>query len=229
MRFNSGAMWYGVSLSAGLILLGPNARADDGGGFFVGGNVGRAPIETNNTQYQTQLEASAAGSGSLIFNKAALAKRDIAFSLDGGYMFAPYVGVEASYFRFGRVSNQLAGAYVGTDGTSEPVYAATVLESRGPVLGLLFRLPIIDDLAMNFRLGDYYGHTTLTNTVVAAEHTSGTVTSNSSSLLAGIGVSYTIEGHWLAKLDYLRVDQAGSDKTMKYDISLVSAGISYAF
>jgi hypothetical protein len=230
MRFNSGAMWFGVSLAACLILRGQNARADDdGGGFFVGGDVGRAPIDANNTLYQTQLEASASDSGSLVFTKAALSKRDIAFSLDTGYMFRPYLGVEASYFRFGRVSNQLAGSYVGTDGTSESVNAATVLQSRGPALGLLFRLPLLENVDVNFRIADYYAHTMLTSTLVAAEHTSGTVTSNGSSLMAGTGISYIFDGHWLAKLDYLRVNQAGSDKAMKYDISMVSAGVDYAF
>lgn len=230
MRFNGGTMWCGLSLAVGLLLLGQQTRADDdAGGFFVGGNVGHAPIDTNNTEYQTALEASASGSGSLVFTKAALAKRDIAFSVDTGFMFMPYVGVEASYFRFGRVSNQLAGSYVGTDGTSEYVYAATMLQSRGPALGLLFRLPLLENVDVNFRLADYYAHTELTSTLIAAEHTSGTVTSNSSSLLAGIGLSYTFAGHWLAKLDYLRVNQAGNDKTMKYDIGMASAGVAYAF
>jgi OmpA family protein len=230
MRLASGKIWLGVSLAAGVAFVGQNARADDdSSGFFVGGNVARAPIDTNNAQYQTQLEASAAESGSLALTKASLSKRDIAFSLDTGYMFTPYVGMEASYFRFGRVFNQVSGSYAGTDGTSEYVYAATVLESRGPAMGLLFRLPLVESVDVNFRLADYYGHTTLTNTLIAAEHTSATVTSNSSSLLAGIGVSYTFEGHWLAKLDYFRVNQAGSDKTMKYDISMASGGIGYAF
>lgn len=230
MRLNGGTMWGGLSLAACLLVLGQQARADeDAGGFFVGGNVGRAPIETDNTQYQTALEASAANSGSLVFTKAALAKRDIVFSIDTGFMFMPYVGVEASYIRFGRVSNQLAGSYTGTDGTSESVYAATVLQSRGPALGLLFRLPLLDNVDVNFRLADYYAHTELTSTLIAAEHTSGTATSNSSSLLAGIGLSYTFAGHWLAKLDYLRVNQAGDDKTMKYDISVASAGVAYSF
>ena len=115
------------------------------------------------------------------------------------------------------------------DGTSEYVYAATVLQSRGPALGLLFRLPLLENVDVNFRLADYYAHTELTSTLIAAEHTSGTVTSNSSSLLAGIGLSYTFAGHWLAKLDYLRVNQAGNDKTMKYDIGMASAGVAYAF
>jgi hypothetical protein len=230
MRFNISTIAFGFSLTASMMLLGHRAFADeDGGGFFVGGNVGRAPIETDNTRYQSALEASASDSGSLVFTKAALAKRDVAFSVDTGYMFMPYVGVEASYFRFGRVSNQLAGSYSGSDGTSESVYAATVLQSRGPALGLLIRVPLIESIDLNFRLADYYAHTEVTSTLIAAEHTSGTVTSNGSSLMAGIGVSYTLGGHWVTKLDYLRVNQAGSDKTMKYDISMASVGVTYAF
>lgn len=228
MRF-SGAFLYLSIMSLGLAS-GSHARADDdGSGFFVGGDVGRAPIAANNALYQSQLEASASGSGSLLFTKASLSKRDVAWSFDSGYMLWPYVGLEASYFHFGRVSNQLAGSFVPMDGTSEYVYAATLLESRGPALGLLFRLPLIESLDVDFRLADYYGHTTLTNTLIAAEHTSGTVTSNSSSLLAGIGMAYTFDGHWLAKLDYLHIGQAGSDTTMKYSIGMVSAGITYAF
>jgi len=228
MRFSAALLWT-VIMSTGLMLGSPASADDEGGGFFVGGNVGRAPIETNNTSYQSQLAASASGDGSLVFTKASLSKRDIAWSFDSGYMFLPYLGVEASYLRFGRVSNKLAGSFLPTDGTSEYVYAATLLESWGPALGLLFRLPLVENVDVNFRLADYYGHTTLTDTLIAAEHTSGTVTSNSSSLLAGVGLAYTFEGHWLAKLDYLHIGQAGSDKTMKYSIGMVSAGIAYAF
>jgi len=49
-------------------------------------------------------------------------------------------------------------------------------------------------------------------------------------LLAGLGVSYVFAGHWSARLDYLRIEQAGDAATTgKYTAAMLAAGASYTF
>ncbi len=231
MKLEMSAAWRGTAVLLGLIVLGHAARADEVSGVFIGGSVGRARIEANNALYQSQLESSIEGEGSLIFTKSSLSNRNTAWWADTGYMVWPYVGVEVSYLHFGKLRNQVAGSYTPTGGTSEYVYAATFLSSDGPAVGLLFRLPLIENLDINFRLADYYSHTTLTNPLIAGASVGTTKqTANGSSLLVGVGGAYTFAGHWSAKLDYLRVNQAGnSSTTMKYDVGMLSVGVSYTF
>jgi hypothetical protein len=54
-------------------------------------------------------------------------------------------------------------------------------------------------------------------------------TANASSLLAGLGVSYVFLGHWSARLDYLRIQDAGNSTTGKYNAGILAVGASYTF
>jgi hypothetical protein len=54
-------------------------------------------------------------------------------------------------------------------------------------------------------------------------------TANRSSLLAGLGVSYVFEGHWSARIDYLRIEHAGDSATGKYNAGVLAVGASYTF
>jgi hypothetical protein len=229
MRFASNAVQRGTVTLSGLIALVQTAPAADVSGLFVGGNVGRAQIGTDNALYQSDLEKSVAGVGTLAFTKASLSKRRTAWWVDTGYMLSPYVGIEASYLHFGELHNQVSGSYTG-GGTSESVYAATLLSSAGPALGLLFRLPLTEGFDVNFRLADYYGRTNLTYVLIAASSSTTRTKANGSSLLLGLGAAYTFDGHWSAKLDYTRVDKAGNSTTVvKYAVDMLSAGVSYTF
>jgi opacity protein-like surface antigen len=70
----------------------------------------------------------------------------------------------------------------------------------------------------------------LTNILNAASYSTTIQTSNSSSLLAGLGVAYVLAGHWSARLDYLRIEHAGdSTTTGKYNAGILAAGASYTF
>jgi opacity protein-like surface antigen len=229
MKLRKSAARYG-SVVLALAAHGQLAHADEVSGLYIGGSVGRAQIDTDNALYQSQLESSVEGFGSLDWTDASLSKRRTAWWVNAGYMVWPYVGIEASYLHFGQLVNQVVGTYTPVVGNVENVYAETLLSSDGPALGFLFRLPLVEHFDINFRLADYYGRSGLTNTLIAATTETATETKHSSSLLLGLGVAYTIGAHWSAKIDYLRVQNAQiSSASVSYNVDMVSAGVAYTF
>ncbi len=219
-----------VAIMFGLTALVQTGRAGDISGLYFGANAGAAQIDYDNALYQKQLESQAAGLGKLDFTDASLRKRNAAWWVDGGYMVSSYVGIETAYLHFGALYDHVSGNYTPTGGATEGIIAATLVRSDGPELGLVFRLPMTESFAMNLRLGDYYGRTNLVNTLDVTRQSSTRETANSSSLLVGLGAAYTFDGHWSARLDYIRANQAGNSSTVvKYDVDMASAGISFTF
>lgn len=215
-----------------LILLGGLAQpalAEGISGLYLGGSGGLAKIDYDNSTYQTQLQNAVAGFGTLDFTSASLHDRKTAWWANVGYMASPFVGIDASYLHLGEMYNQVNGTFVANDGTTHSVGAATRVSSRGAALGLLFRLPLAESLDINLRVADYYARTTLTNILNAASYSTTIQTSNRSSLLAGLGVSYVFLGHWSARLDYLRIEHAGASTTGKYNAGILTVGASYTF
>jgi len=215
-----------------LISLGGLARpalADRVSGLYIGGSAGKAKIAYDNSAYQTQLQDAVVGFGTLDFTSASLQDRKTAWWANMGYMALPYVGIDASYLHLGEMYNQVNGTFTANDGTINNVGAATRVSSKGPALGLLFRLPLAESLDINLRVADYYARTTLTNILNAASYSTTTQTTNKSTLLAGLGVSYVFLGHWSARIDYLRIEHAGDNSTGKYNAGVLAAGASYTF
>ena len=203
--------------------------ADGISGLYFGASGGIAKITTDNTAFQTQLLNEAQGFGTLDFTSASLHDRKAAWWVNTGYMVWPFVGLDASYLHVGELYNQVLGTYTPAGGALQSVGAATRLRSEGPALGLLFRLPLVENFDLNLRLSDYYARTTLTNIFNSSNYTAVVQTSNRSSLLAGLGVSYVFLGHWSARLDYLRIEHAGDNTTGKYNVGILAAGASYTF
>jgi len=216
-----------------LILLGGIARpalAEGISGLYIGASGGLAKIEYDNSAYQTQLQNAVAGFGTLNFTSASLHDRKTAWWANAGYMAWPFVGIDASYLHLGEMYNQVNGTFTGNGGTSNSVGGATRVSSKGPALGLLFRLPLAEGLDVNLRVADYYARSTLTNILNAASYSTTIQTSNRSTLLAGLGFSYVFLGHWSARIDYLRIEHAGDSATTgRYNAGILAAGASYTF
>jgi hypothetical protein len=230
MRFPGSFRLRSIVMVIGIPWLGQVAHAADFGGLYFGGNAGAARIDYDNARYQEELVSQASTFGALDFTGASLRKLNAAWWVDSGYLFTPYVGIEADYLHFGALYDHVTGKYTPTGGTVEPVIAATLVRSDGPAMGLVFRLPLTDSFDLRLRLADYYGRTTLVNTVDASKASSSRETANSSSLLVGVGAAYTFDGHWSAHVDYLRVNQAGnSSNVVKYDVDAATVGVSYTF
>lgn len=219
----------GMVFLLALSVLGRPAVAEGISGLYVGGSAGLAKIDYDNSAYQTQLQNAVAGFGTLDFTSAMLHDRKTAWWANVGYMAWPYVGIDASYLHLGELYNQVNGTFTANDGTTNAVGAATRVSSKGPALGLLFRLPLTENFDVNLRVADYYARTTLTNILNAASYSTTIQTANRSTLLAGLGVSYVFVGHWSARLDYLRIEHAGDNVTGKYNAGILAAGASYTF
>jgi hypothetical protein len=230
MKFQGNAFLQTVVIMFGLAALGQTGRANDISGLYVGGNVGLARIDYDNALYQKEIESAVSGTGILDFTNASLRKRNAAWWVDVGFMVSPYVGIEADYLHLGALYDHVVGKYTSNGGSTESVIATTSVRSDGPALGLIFRLPLTESFGINLRLADYYGRTTLVNTLDAATNSTSRETANDSSLLAALGAAYTFDGHWSAHLDYIRVNEAGnSNNVVKYSVDMVSLGLSYAF
>jgi opacity protein-like surface antigen len=221
----------GVLVLLAFAALDRTACAADLSGLYIGASAGIAKIEYDNSAYQTLLQSEIAGIGTLDFTSASLHDRKTAWWANAGYMAWPYVGIDASYLHLGELYNQVNGTGTSLDGTtSNFVGAATRISSKGPALGLLFRVPLMENFDLNLRLADYYARSTLTNILNAFQYSTTIQTANRSSLLAGFGASYTFFGRWSARLDYLRVEHAGDSATTgKYNADMLAIGASYTF
>lgn len=213
-----------------LLVAGQPVLAADISGLYIGGSVGLAKISANNAAYQTELQNEAAVFGTLEFTTAALHDRKTALWANVGYLAWRYVGIDASYLHFGELYNQVNGTFTSSfDGSSNFVGAATRLSSKGPALGLLFRVPIAEAFDVNLRVADYYARTELTNILNSLQYSTTVQSADRSSLLVGLGASYLFAGHWSARLDYLRVQHAGDSSTGNYNVGMLAVGATYTF
>jgi hypothetical protein len=140
------------------------------------------------------------------------------------------VGIDAAFLHVGEMRYVAVGRLTSLFG-SQSISTDNEVTSHGPALSLILRLPLTESFAADLRLGDYYGKASLDDSVHVGSNSSATVASkSSSSLLAGVGVSYTIAGHASVRLDYLRINETGSDDTIgKFSVNLATAGVSYTF
>jgi opacity protein-like surface antigen len=223
-RFHAGILFV-----VAVFAFDPRARADGLTGIYLGGSMGTAKISTDNAAFQNAIEGDAEGLGILEFTSASLKDRNTAWWVNTGYMAWSYVGIDASYLHLGELTNQVSGTFTPSGGTSESIGATTKLRSEGPALGLLLQLPLLENFDFNLRIADYYSRTTLTNIFSAATSMTTVQKASGSSLLLGVGASYSFLGHWSARLDYLHVEHAGDSETGKYNASMLAVGASYTF
>jgi opacity protein-like surface antigen len=219
----------GILLAMCFAVLGQHAVAEGISGLYFGAGAGIGKTSTNNAAFQNELQGEADGIGTLDFTSASLHDRKAAWWVDAGYMAWPFVGIEASYLHLGELYNQVDGTFKPTGDESRFVGAATRLSSKGPALGLLVRVPLMENFDINLRVADYYGRTTLTNIFNSNTYSTTVTTTTRSSLLAGLGASYVFAGHWSARLDYLRIEHAGDDSTGKYNAGVLTLGAGYTF
>jgi OmpA family protein len=230
IRRRRNSVQQSLAVLIGLAALGRTAHADELTGFYVGGNFGRSQIDYDLSRYETQLIGQSSAFGTLVFTSASPRKRSNAWWANAGYMVWPYVGIDASFLHLGELTNRNLGTYTQTGASALPVIATTALRSNGPALALLFRVPVRESVDINFRIGDYFAKTSLANGLDLKTYTVTPQSSRTSSLLLGVEGAFTFAGHWSAKLDFLRVNKAGSSSTVgTYNVSFASVGVSYTF
>jgi hypothetical protein len=220
-----------------LVLLAVGAGAEsafaaDLSGAYLGGNFGRAQNKydtASNIDSQIVTEAENAGD-TLTFTARSTRDLSDAWWVNAGYFLNSYVGFDAAFFHLGELKYEAVGTLTDIFGGKQSLYTTSTVNSHGPAVSLILRLPLTEEFALDLRLGDYYGKTTFTNSITVGSTTnSETVSPSTSSLLAGVGASYAFAGHWSVRLDYLRVNKTGDSQTGRFSVNLASAGVSFTF
>jgi hypothetical protein len=218
-------------LAAGALTIAEHpSRADDLDGTYVGANFGRARNTYGTGFIDSQLSSEAAAAGDTLMLTRKFTNRLADFwSANAGYLFTPYVGVEAAFLHLGEIKYIAVGS-VTNSGSTEPLTSTTEVTSHGPALSLLLRLPLAEAFETDLRLGDYFGKTTLDSNLIVGGNTQFTAHSKSgSSLVADVGAAYTVAAHYSFRVDYLRVQNAGDSGTGKFSVNVLSAGVTYTF
>jgi opacity protein-like surface antigen len=219
------AIWLGAAA------LAQSVPAGDLSGAYLGGNFGRARNSYDTGFLDGQIASAAAGAGDTVdFTARSIQRMSDAWWADGGYFFTPYVGIDAAFLHIGEMRYVAVGQLTNLFG-SQSIGTENEVTSHGPALSLILRLPLTESFGADLRLGDYFGKATLDDSVNVGSNSTSTIASkSSSSLLAGVGASYTIGGHVSIRLDYLRINKTGSSDTIgKFNVNLATAGVSYTF
>jgi hypothetical protein len=213
------------------VTLDERVLADDLSGVYFGGNFGRARNSYDTGFIDSQIANGAASAGDTVTDTAkSVQKMSDAWWLDAGYFVTRYFGVEASFLHIGEIRYLTVGTLNGSGG-GQPINSTTEVTSHGPALSMVLRLPLAEAFEADLRLGDYFGKATLDNNITVDTHSAFTASSkSSSSLLAGVGASYTLDGHWSIRVDYLRINKAGdSDTVGTFSVNMATAGVSFTF
>jgi opacity protein-like surface antigen len=207
------------------------ARADDGG-LYLGANLGYTLDTYRHADLNSALIEQFASAGDhLTLSSSSLRDARDPWSVDLGYRFSSYFGVEASYLQLGTLEYGARGKETGFLGSSTPLATSINIKSRGPAVALVGMLPMTYDWNLDARLGVYEGKT-LSQYVTASNAGGfrGSDSTTSATLLASVGTSYVVGGHWMLCLDYIRLNQIGEKLVSKsFNVDLLTAGVTYTF
>lgn len=212
-----------------LLVALPEARGEVPTGTYVGFNAGRSQTSYDTRAYPDAVAGEANLFGSLDYTTWSGHRRADAWWAEAGYLGSPHLGLEASFVHLGEMSYRIGGRYTPPGGGAQSVVVATDLASSGPAIAGVLRLPLAPRFDVRLKLGDYYARTRLSNGLQVSSYTVTRTNASGSSLLLGAAGTYTIDGHWSARVDYLRVNQAGVASTGRYNADALTLGVSYTF
>ena len=143
----------------------------------------------------------------------------LSYALDGGYQFNKYLGLEFTLASYG--SPKTSGTVLGSN-----------LEVADEVSGFRFSgtlsLPLTDSFALTGRLG--YAQTNINViSIVAPGPSIPNYQTSSNTFAYGAGLKYNLNKNFSLHVKYDNMGQIGDDTAGKYNLSQLSAGISYSF
>lgn len=142
-----------------------------------------------------------------------------AVRVTGGYQYTPNVAVEVSYGDYGAATGSVVDPVLGL--------ANAKIATSGLQLAAVGSLPLSNNFALTGKLG--VASTSVKTSVTAAAGVGG-VTSTSTTLTAGIGVRYDLSKNVSLRAQYESLGNVKEGASgQKFGLSLISAGVSFAF
>jgi OmpA-OmpF porin, OOP family len=224
-----GPMAVSALLSA--LALDGRAAADGLDGLYLGANAGYTLSTYSHAALDDALVSTFDSAGDDLTLHASFAhSKQVDWSADIGYMFAPEFGIEASYLDLGTL-NYFARGTVKTESGSVPTSVHLDISSRGPTLALVAVLPMTNEWSVNARLGAYESRTASdATTAIDGSVSPSSESETSTALLAGAGTTYALGAHWVLRLHYEYLDQVKEKLLGKsFNVNLLTAGVAYAF
>jgi hypothetical protein len=199
-------------------------------GFYVAGLYGTATKDANIEQFDLLNEAWYNFFGySPATTTRTLDDKSNGYGFMAGYRLFPHLAFEGGYLDLGSTSyrSQSSGSF-GVDPANLNLNLDA--KSAGISLSALGILP----LSYRFELYARGGFIFATNTVhTYAYNETGNEThegsKSSTNLLAGVGASLSFLEIYGARLEYIRVFDAGEDFTGKGDVDMITLGITVGF
>lgn len=201
-------------------------------GFYVGASYGQVKNRADKALfddlaafiYDRVLFAPAQGS-------SAFDAEDAGYGFVGGYRMFANLAFEGGYLDLGEVEyrDTSSGIDLLTDAAatfSQKIGAKTsgmTLSALG-ILPLSYRTEIYARAGVLFATNELRVHV---DYVTGGE--SGNISDSSTDLLAGVGAGFTFAEIYTARLEYLRVFDAGSSDTGEADIDMISLGVTVTF
>jgi nitrogen fixation-related uncharacterized protein len=200
-------------------------------GFYWGMDLGQYSYGLDRNGIDRQLTGALDAVGLAVIDGSSNTSEDgFTWGLTVGYQVFPFLAVEAAYVELGEAEYK-ANLDV-TDGTGvAPLNATLTTDSAGAALSALGILPLWSSgwdvygrLGMYFSNGD--GTIRLASDGVSD---SASRSSNSESMLWGVGTGYT-SGAWTLRLEYQQyMDVGDKDVTGEVDIDRITLGAIYHF
>ena len=218
-----------TSTAALLAVLGMSstpAVAEENGVYLVA-NYGRAP----KLLPHSDLDEALVGvfHQSLTIESSSVRKQDT-WSAGVGYRMGQNFAIEATYLHLGKLHYEASGT-TDQSGSTQATHLDLDTKTSGPSLALVWSLSIWNDWGLDARAGVYRG-TTSTQAVntVGESAVPFSVSTRATSPFLGLGGSYIVTEHLIARLDYAHlngVKEKAFDKSFNADV--VTAGITYEF
>jgi len=212
---------------ASLLISGTSAAAEESG-VYVTASYGKAPKLFSRSDLDDAFAAVL--KQTLTLESSSARKHDTIWSAGVGYRMGQNVAVEATYFDLGKIHYDAAGSAL-LSGTNYATAIDLDTRSRGPALALVWVLPLWNAWGVDTRAGIYHGKTsTRYVTTLGENERSHSGSANSTSLLLGIGGSYTATEHLIVRLDYFHLNDIKEEGfNAKFDADIVTAGMTYQF
>ena len=214
------------------LFVGAGARAEALQGVYLDGEFGRARNTYDTNTLDSQWRALVSESHETLKLTARSDERYAnAWSASAGYLFNPYVGLEAGFVHAGELRYIAAGTVTATGSAAKSTSLHAEVTSHGPVLALVGRLPLLESLDLDLKVGAYDGHSEINDTLTLGSHSApGGSEKNTVSLLGGVGVGVKVLDHLSVRLAYLHINHTGDTATTgRFNIDMATAGLRWTF